>query len=440
MVYERKLVAQVVKELGITDLASATIGEVVLLCGRLEQLTGKPFIRMDQGVPGLEACQIGIEAEKVALNSGCASIYPAAAGVKELKEASERFIKAFLDISISAKSCLPVVGSVQGSFGAFIACTQLDKKKNQVLFIDPGFPIQKSQLKIIGASWQQFDIYKWRGEKLKEKLESLLQGGQISTIVYSNPNNPAWICLEEQELEIIGQAATKYDVVVVEDLAYFCMDFRIDLARPFEKPFASTVARYTENYIIMLSGSKIFSYAGQRIAVLGVSDKLFGRNYPLLGERYGTSGYFGDTLTAAILYMITSGATHTTQFALAAMMNAASDGQLNFVAQTSEYARRAHLMKELFIENGFYVVYDKDVEQQVGDGFFFTIGFPNMSSGELMRELLYYGISSITLTTTGSEQQGIRACCSRMNSKEQFAMLGERLSDFKLNHTTNFKK
>ena len=29
---------------------------------------------------------------------------------------------------------------------------------------------------------------------------------------------PAWICLEESELKIIGELATKYDVIVLEDL------------------------------------------------------------------------------------------------------------------------------------------------------------------------------------------------------------------------------
>ena len=53
----------------------------------------------------------------------------------------------------------------------------------------------------------------------------------------------------------------KYDVIVMEDLAYFCMDFRRDLGHPFEPPYPPTVAHYTDNYILMLSSSKIFSYA-----------------------------------------------------------------------------------------------------------------------------------------------------------------------------------
>ena len=186
----------------------------------------------------------------------------------------------------------------------------------------------------MGVKYRQFDIFNYRGAALRDKLESFLKEGNISAIIYSNPNNPAWICLEEEELQIIGELATQYDTIVLEDLAYFAMDFRRDLSRPFEPPFQATVARYTDNYMLMLSASKIFSYAGQRMA---------------------------------------------------------------------------------------------------GDGFFFTIGYPGMTSGELMRELLYYGISSITLNTTGSLQEGIRACTSRMTD-ELFDILEQRLKAFKTDH------
>ena len=191
------------------------------------------------------------------------------------------FIKAFIDIEISARACIPTTGSVAGAFGSFIACTQRIPGKDKVLFIDPGFPILKAQLRILGIPWKEFDIFPYRGaEALRKKLEEALQEGDIATIVYSSPNNPAWICLEEEELKVIGELATKHDAVVMEDLAYFCMDYRKNLGHPYEPPFVSTVARYTDNYILLLSSSKIFSYAGQRIALACISDKLFDRRFP----------------------------------------------------------------------------------------------------------------------------------------------------------------
>ena len=432
-IFSEELVEKAAKECKVADLSRATIGEVLLVAQYLEKETGIPFIRMDQGSPGLPVNQAGVEAEKAALDGGVGSQYPAAAGVPELKNEASRFVKAFLNVDVSPRSCVPTVGSVAGSYGSFIACTQRIPGKNKVLFIDPGFPIQKSQLRIIGADWGEVDIYQYRGAALREKLESMLQSGDIAAIVYSNPNNPAWICLEDEELAIIGELATKYDVIVMEDLAYFCMDFRTDMGHPFEPPYPPTVAKYTDNYILMLSSSKIFSYAGQRMALTCISDKLFEKQYPALAERYKDAGVFGQTLIASILYMITSGCTASTQYAYAEMLRLSTEGKINFVEDTREYARRAEKMKKIFTDNGFHIVYNKDVTQEVGDGFFFTIGYGNLSGGDLLKELLYYGVSSISLSTTGSEQQGVRACTSRMRD-DLYGVMEERMKAFHEDH------
>ena len=432
-IFSEELVEEARVKNHVADLSTATIGEVLLVAQYLEQKTGIPFIRMDQGSPGLPANRYGIEAEKRALDAGVGSQYPAAAGITELKEAAHEFVKAFINVEVSARSCVPTTGSVAGSFGSFIGCTQRIPGKDKVLFIDPGFPIQKSQLRVLGISWKEFDIYAYRGEKLRAKLEEELQDGDIAAIVYSNPNNPAWICLEESELQVIGELATKYDAVVMEDLAYFCMDYRKDLSHPYQPPYVPTVARYTDNYILMLSSSKIFSYAGQRMALVCISDNLYERHYPALSERYHDSGVFGPTLIASILYMITSGCTATTQYGYAEMLRLSCEGKINFVEDTREYERRAAKMKKIFTDNGFHVVYDHDVTQKVGDGFFFTIGYKNMTGGELLKELLYYGVSCISLSTTGSLQNGVRGCTSRMRD-ELYPVMEERMKAFNMDH------
>ena len=275
-------------------------------------------------------------------------------------------------------------------------------------------------------------MYDFRGEKLHDKLESYLSKGNIAAIIYSNPNNPSWICLKEKELAVIGQLATQYDTIVLEDLAYFAMDFRKDLGCPFQAPFQPSVARYTDNYILLISGSKAFSYAGQRIGVVAISDKLYQRTFEGLTQRYG-GGTFGSVFIHRALYAISSGVSHSAQYAMAAMLKAASDGTYNFLAEVKEYGRRAQKLKEIFHKHGFHLVYDSDLGDPVADGFYFTIGYPGLTGGELMKELIYYGISSISLVTTGSQQEGIRACTSFIKD-HQYDLLDERLALFKAQH------
>ena len=432
-IFSDELVQEAARVNHVADLSHATIGETLLVAQYLEQKTGLPFIRMDQGSPGLPCNTYGIEAEKKALDNGANNQYPAAAGIPELKDAASRFVKAFMDIDVSARACIPTVGSVAGSFGAFIACCQRDEKKNKVLFIDPGFPIQKSQLRILGIGWKSFDIYPYRGEALRAKLLEEVKDGDVAAIIYSNPNNPAWISLEEDELRIIGEIATEHDIIVMEDLAYFAMDSRRNLSRPFQAPYVRTVARYTDNYLLMLSASKIYSYAGGRIALVCISDKLFDRQFPALAKRYNDSGVFGPTFIASIQYMITSGCTASTQYAYAEMMRLSCEGVINFVEDTNAYAERARKMKKIFCDNGFTITYPRDVTEEIADGFFFSLSYPGMTGGELVCELISYGVSSINLDTTGSLEHGVRACTSRMRD-ELYSVLEERMQMFHRDH------
>ncbi len=244
---------------GLPDFGKATIREVVAISTQLEQETKTEFIHMEMGVPGLKAAQVGVDAEIKALQDGVASIYPNINGTSDVKAEASRFIKAFIDIDIAPEGCVPVTGSMQGTYASFLVCGQCTPEKDTILFIDPGFPVQKQQITVMGYRYESFDVYEYRGEKLRDILEQYLSKGNIAAMIYSNPNNPAWFCLTEEELKIIGDMANKYDTIVIEDLAYFAMDFRKPLGKPFEAPFQATVARYTDNYILQISGSKAFS-------------------------------------------------------------------------------------------------------------------------------------------------------------------------------------
>ena len=391
---KREIVDKLIAELGINDFAKATIREVKQVAAKAEKESGVEFIKMEMGIPGLPAAQVGVDAQVKALQGGIAHSYPDIQGAPVLKQEASRFVKAFIGLDVAAECCVPVTGSMQGTFASFLTCSQADKRRDTVLFIDPGFPVQKMQLQVMGVKYETFDVYDFRGDKLGPKVESYLRQGNICAIVYSNPNNPAWICLNEQELQAIGELATKYDTIVMEDLAYFAMDFRQNLSVPFQPPYQPSVGRYTDNYMLLISGSKAFSYAGERIGVVCISNTLFHRHYDDLAQRY-------EGLPFGLVFSV--------------------------------YGDRAHKLKEIFLRHGFHIVYDKDLDQPVADGFYFTIGYKKMTSGELAKELMYYGVSAICLITTGSHQEGLRVCTSFIED-HQYAQLDERMQRFEENN------
>ena len=424
---------EAVKRLNIIDVETATIRQICSLAAEIENMAGEKMVHLEIGNPGLEAERVGVDAEVAALESGVANKYPPIQGIPELKNAGSEFIKAFLDIDVPQRCIVPTVGSMQGCFTLQLLLSQRLKEKNTILFINPGFPANRNQAKVLGIKDESFDIYRYRGKKLEEKLESILKKGNITALLYSNPNNPAWTNLTEEELEIIGRLATKYDCIVLEDLAYFGMDFRRDISKPGVPPFGATVAKYTDNYILLLSGSKIFSYAGQRIALVCMSETVADRRYEFY-EKFYEMPKLGDAYIFGILYCASSGTSHSAQFGLAAMLHAAATGELPYIEHCSEYGRRAGIVKDLFARNNFRIVYDMDGDTPIADGFFFTIGYGDLSGEELQKELIRYGVSSIALRTTGSDQPGIRACVSMISSDEDFERLARYLESFDRDH------
>ena len=427
---DSKIVSAEIEAMHLGDFSTATIRDIQSLSKALEAKTGEPIIHLEMGVPGLKPSQIALEAEQKALAEGCATIYPPNGGIPRIKKAASEFVKAFIGVDIDPLGCIPTTGSMQGTFATFTALHHAysGTGKDTVLLIQPGFPVQTTQCDVIGLKHVGLDIYQYRGKALVDKLQTIVAQGNICAIVYSNPNNPSWVCFTDEELQGIGQLATQYDFVVLEDLAYFAMDFRRDLSHPYQAPYQATVARYTDNYVLWVSGSKAFSYAGQRIGVTCIGNKMYHRIYAPLKENFGV-GEFGDFFCNRLMYTLSSGTTHSVQHAMSALMEAACNGSYNFLDDVKEYGRRAAFLKKVLLDNGFYLVYDNDMGEPLADGFYFTVQYPGMTDLQLTKSLMYYGIAVYPLDTMGSTQQGVRICTSFFQPAQE-PLFRERIEAF----------
>jgi hypothetical protein len=69
---------------------------------------------------------------------------------------------------------------------------------------------------------------------------------------------------------------------------------------------------------------------------------------------------------------------------MAAMLKAANDGTFNFIKDIEEYGKRAERMKKLFVDAGFSIVYDKDIDKDLADGFYFTITYKDWTGDKLL--------------------------------------------------------
>ena len=434
--FDRDIVRRVLADLRI-DIRTASIREMNAAVTAIERALSVTFIRMGFGVPGLPASSIAIDAEMRALQQNhLAHVYAPFEGLPALKAEGARFWKLFAGLDVPPSCVVPTIGAMQGCFACLALASQLKGPAGNVLFLGPGFPENRLQARMFGVQVETLDFYDHRGDRLIDAIEQRVSRKDVGAILWSSPNNPTWIVLKPSELEGIGRVCSRYGVLAIEDLAYFGMDTRQDYTVAGEPPYQPTIMRYTDRAVAIVSSSKMFSYAGQRIALIILSPGLMAWQVPGLAERFGTSTV-GRALIDGIIYPNIACVPESAQHGLLALLQAANDGDRSLFEPARVYASRARAMKRLFLENGFRLVYDNDLGEPLADGFYFTIAYPGFDDGStLVEELLHYGISAITLKAAGScRTEGLRACTS-MTAEDRFETLGARLARFCTDHPT----
>ena len=419
------------------DLRTASIREMNKLVNGIEEELDIRFVRMEFGIPGLSVDPLAVEAEIEALRErDVGHIYAPFDGIPSLKQEAARFVKLYMNIDVPPTCCVPTVGAMEGCFAALALASRMKKGRRTVICLDPGFPVNKLQIRFLGLKRESIDFYDHRGDKLVRAVEERAKQGDVCAVLWSSPNNPSWIVLRESELEGLGRVCDDYSLLAIEDLAYFGMDIRQDYFRPGEPPYQPTILRHTKNGICIISSSKMFSYAGQRIAIAIMSPELMDKDAPDMVENLGTSNV-GHAFVHGVLYPIAACVPESPQYGLLALLRAANEGNSTLFRPAMEYARRARIVKKMFLDSGFRLVYDNDLGEPLADGFYFTIAYPGFDDGaDLVMALLHYGISAITLETTGScRVEGLRACVSLIDD-EQFEILGERLGKFRADYAT----
>jgi len=424
----KKILEKIFDETGF-DQNNLSIRETNRLATIISKKSNIEFIRMEMGIPNIPPSNIAKEAEKEAIDKGMQGFYPPFDGIPELKFAGSEFVKAFLDINVGPENVIPTCGSLQGGYISQALAGNMYPGKDTILYLDPTFPVTRYQAKFLGLNSIGIELYDNRGDELIKAINEKVENGNIGGILWSSPNNPSWSCLTESELEGIADICDNNNILAIEDLAYLGMDFRKDYSQPHQKPYIPTIGKFGTKWVTLISASKAFSLPGPRCGLAIISPKLDKMEFQGLEDFCGRKR-FGHAFSLGGLYVTTSGVSHTAQFALAKILKASTDGEFNFVKITSEYGERAKHVRKLFLKYGFKQVYEKDMDETVGDGFYLTMSYPNFDGNNLMLELMRYGISTITLKSTGSNRhEGLRICISFVDLKDM-PLLEEKLKRF----------
>jgi aspartate/methionine/tyrosine aminotransferase len=427
-IFDRRSVDESLLRAGV-DLTRCGLEELWASIDLLERELGVKFLRMDFGVPGLRPSSLALTAQTAALTgSVIPSQYPPSDGIPQLKGAASRFLNRFLAVEAPPECVLPTCGATQGAFIAQAIATRRYENMNETLFLEPGYPPMKAQARFLGIKSIGIDLYDHRGDQLIDAIESTVrEKGSIGAISWSSPNNPTWNVLTEEELRGIARICDGWDIIAIEDAAYFGMVTRAEADRS-----SKTVAQFTDNYFLLLSASKMLSYAGERIGLLATSQRMMRRRYDYLEPAFGTKEV-GAALKRTI-FNLTAGAPHSAQYAVAALLDAINAGEYDLERGLAAYSQRAKQIKGVLIDNGFYLIYESAERSTSGDGFYLTFGYPGFDAMRLLKELLYYGVTALPLQLFGSSRSdGLRGCVALID-QQNLRVLEERITRFRRDH------
>lgn len=168
-----------------------------------------------------------------------------------------------------------VLYTVGGAGALNCIFTVLNKKVPNGLFVTP-FPYyslyqgSQRQNKLFPIRVMEEEGYRLTANALSKSLEeaskqAVREKTKISAVLICDPNNPLGTALDEDEWQKIAHVLKKYpDVFIILDEAYAEMR----LSGKYEISLLSVAPKLKDKLIIMRSGTKALSTAGERMAVI----------------------------------------------------------------------------------------------------------------------------------------------------------------------------
>src|SRR5262249_33834237 len=160
------------------DLGTASIREVNRLVSAIEAELSVRFVRMEFGIPGLPVHPLAVEAEGRALRErGISHVCAPFDGVPALKPDAARCGLLVMTVEAPPSCCIPTIGAMEGCFASLALAAKLRRSRPRVLFLDPGFPVNRLQARFLGLTIRSLDFYHHRGTKLLDAVEALAAHG-----------------------------------------------------------------------------------------------------------------------------------------------------------------------------------------------------------------------------------------------------------------------
>lgn len=215
---------------------------------------GLKVIRMDVGEPDFRAPSVVVERAYQEMKAG-RSRYTEPKGKQELRQAIADYVKMKYGADVKADQVIATVG---GAFGVYLALASTVSPGDEVIVIDPSWPIYKSCVRYLDArpivlETRLEDCWKPNLDELNEKISAATKA-----IILNYPCNPTGKVLDKKTFNGIAEIAKDRKLTLISDEVY--ADYN------FTGSEHNTVLNYPDvSYVLISSFSKSWGMTGFRV-------------------------------------------------------------------------------------------------------------------------------------------------------------------------------
>ena len=230
---------------------------VVEVLTRAKELArqGREIIHLSVGEPDFPTATPILEAGIRALSGG-ATGYSEVGGIPELRNALSKFYAEDYGLDVAPERILITPGA---SGGLLLICALLLNPQDTMLVTDPGYPCNRSFMRLIEAKAQLVPVTAQDNFQLTPELVTKYWRESTVGAMVASPSNPTGTTLKKDELRAISQQVKKLGGQLIVDEIYHGLGFEKNLP---------SVLEIDPDVFVVNSFSKYFGMTGWRLGWL----------------------------------------------------------------------------------------------------------------------------------------------------------------------------
>ena len=198
------------------NLGTETAFEVLVKARALEA-QGRDIVHLEVGEPDFATPENIINAAVESLHKG-ATKYTPSAGIPELRAAIAKRVSESRNITVKPEQVVVTPGAKPIMFFLILALVDAG---DEVVTPNPAFPIYESMIRFTGGIPRFYQLREENNFRFDPDEFRALVNEKTKLIILNSPHNPTGGVLEESDLAVIAEMATKYDVPVLADEIYW---------------------------------------------------------------------------------------------------------------------------------------------------------------------------------------------------------------------------